>query len=366
MNRFITVCFGIICIMSLCSAARLTDKRPGVTVSPQKLQLFVDQQTDPYTIKIAYTLHIPPHYIHSCARLIYRPYFLTPGHRYDLPTLVISGRENIRQEKRLEELNGNYREIPNAIYLKAEKDSMQIELSDTIPFQVWMAQSKLQADIILEACDREKETATLILADGAIWFPEGPGPELVSTPEAIQYTKDTVTTEKVAVFKFYYPLAQDFYAPEYVGNVERMQAMKDLINSLRNNPDMKLNKIVITGSSSPIGNMNFNAWLAGQRALSIKQQLEESKLLPPEHIVVNMINEDWTGLRKLVSDSDLPDKTTILRIINRNYNDAERNRLLQALPQYKYIRLNMYPDLQKVTCIFYYTQRQEETKIVPQ
>jgi len=30
------------------------------------------------------------------------------------------------------------------------------------------------------------------------------------------------------------------------------------------------------------------------------------------------------------------------------------------------LRINLYPDLQEVRCIFYYTQKEEITKVIPE
>ena len=100
MKKTIGILLGCLCILLLESGVKRIEKKPALTITPSRLQLFVDQHTDPYTIKIVYTLNIPHGFIPSCARMVYQPYFLSAGHRYDLTPLVVSGKNNLRQEKR--------------------------------------------------------------------------------------------------------------------------------------------------------------------------------------------------------------------------------------------------------------------------
>ena len=331
-----------------------------LTTTPAKLRLFVDQKTDPYTIKVAYTLNIPPNYIPSCARLVYQPYFLAADHRYDLTPLIISGRRNRREERRLQDLAGKQPEYPNAIHLEATRDGMKIKLSEIVPFQVWMAQSKLRADVILESCDREQHLEVLTLAEGVIWFPMGPG------PVRVKYVKEKAEVPETSSFDFIYPTGRTGFEREYKGNARQMQAMMRLMDSLRDNPEMKLEKVVITGYSSPSGSLAINEKLARERALQMKQRFTQRRGLEAGQIEIRTVAEDWQGLKEWVSKtSDFPDRMQILRILDGNYTDKEKENLLQKSSSYGYIRQRIFPELQKVSCRFYYTRVKEVTRVVP-
>ena len=154
MKKTIGILLGCLCILLLESGVKRIEKKPALTITPSRLQLFVDQHTDPYTIKIVYTLNIPHGFIPSCARMVYQPYFLSAGHRYDLTPLVVSGKNNLRQEKRLTALTDKQPDYPEALRLISEGEGMQVRLSETVPFELWMAQAKLRADVTLEACGR--------------------------------------------------------------------------------------------------------------------------------------------------------------------------------------------------------------------
>ena len=175
----------------------------------------------------------------------------------------------------------------------------------------------------------------------------GPG------PVRVKYAKERVMVQKVSEFEFFFPSGQYIFNREYDGNASSMKRMMKLVDSFRSDSTMRLEKLVIAGSSSPIGTATFNASLAEQRAEQMKQRLVERKQMEAQ-------------LRQLVEQSKLPDKAAVLRILDTTKDAAQRKASLKQLPQYEYLRINLYPDLQEVRCIFYYTQKEEITKVIPE
>lgn len=360
MKRLTEILSGVLCILVLCSGIEGKDKRLGVSVTPERLRLFADQKTDPYTIKVAYTLHIPAGYIPACGRMIYQPYFWAEGHRLGLTPLIIDGHQNLRQEKRLEALTGKTPDYPQAMHLESRGDGMKIRLSEIVPFQVWMAQGKLEADVVVETCGRRRDSSMLTLANGVIWFPQGPGPALV------RYVKEMAEVQKIKEAWFLYPVGRPDFEPDYGGNAARMQVMLQWLDTLQNNPQIRLERITIIGYASPDGDAAYNQTLADERALQMKQRLVARQGIDARLIQTEGVGEDWKGLKEWVGKATaLPDKVSLLRLLNDRGTDAERKELLQQLPAYSYIRQHIFPQLQKVVCIFNYTQREEVTKVEP-
>lgn len=356
------ILLGIIqlCAMLSYGDVRQVQRKVQLTTVPEKLQLVVNQQTDPYTVRVEYILNVPPDYITSCARLVYRPYFVAPGEEYELTPLVISGKAYLRQEKRLEQLEDKQPGYPDAMHLMANGDGMKIKLSQTVPFRFWMLQSKLRATISVEACDREEDLHDLTLAKGMFYLPLGPG------PVRVEYVKELVTVQKQFSVDFIFPVGHDLFDPEYNGNADDMQKMVGWVDSLRRDSAMRLEKIVMTGTCSPFGSLSFNTLLAEKRARQMKQLFMKRKFTDENLIRVNTVPEDWQGLRKLVAQSDISDKAAVFRVLDGDYTDRERKLLLQELPEFEYIKSNLFPALQKVTCDYYYTRKEEMTKIVPE
>lgn len=64
MKKTIGILLGCLCILLLESGVKRIEKKPALTITPSRLQLFVDQHTDPYTDKnslyIEYTSWVYP------------------------------------------------------------------------------------------------------------------------------------------------------------------------------------------------------------------------------------------------------------------------------------------------------------------
>ena len=58
MKKTIGILLGCLCILLLESGVKRIEKKPALTITPSRLQLFVDQHTDPYTIE--YTSWVYP------------------------------------------------------------------------------------------------------------------------------------------------------------------------------------------------------------------------------------------------------------------------------------------------------------------
>lgn len=52
------------------------------------------------------------------------------------------------------------------------------------------------------------------------------------------------------------------------------------------------------------------------RAKALKDYLQRAYALPEGIFRVSSVGEDWSGLRQLVEESDLPDRERVLRIID--------------------------------------------------
>ena len=211
----------------------------------------------------------------------------------------------------------------------------------------------------LEACDREKHIEVLTLADGVIWLPMGPG------PVRVKYAKERVMVQKVSEFEFFFPSGQYIFNREYDGNASSMKRMMKLVDSFRSDSTMRLEKLVIAGIVS-YRYGDFQCLVSRTTAEQMKQRLVERKQMEAQEIELEYIGENWAGLRQLVEQSKLPDKAAVLRILDTTKDAAQRKASLKQLPQYEYLRINLYPDLQEVRCIFYYTQKEEITKVIPE
>lgn len=337
--------------------AKGTDRKLHLTTTPEKPELFVNQKTDPYTIRVEYTLNIPAGFVPDRGRLIYVPRFVAPGQEYSLSPVVITGKKfkdkwedpSIRKKV---DFTGAKRIESNGAY-------MRVKINQVIPFQLWMTQSRFGAMVIVQ--DRKKAvTYNQALAEGVIYIPLGPGPALV------KYVKKEVPVSKVEEFHFHYPVNVSYIRPNVGDNLEQLNALSNLLLRLDNVPDMRLEHIELLGIGSPNGSLAYNEKLAMKRIQHLLDYLKEGSGWENGKMNTDIIAQDWDGLRKEVENSDMPGKREVLQILTSSGNDARRLQLLQKSPQYSYLVKHIFPQLQQTVCKVYYTVTEVKTVPVPE
>lgn len=347
-------------VLQACGGLKQVEKKPQLTTTPEKLFLAVDTKSDPYVIPVNYTLHIPRGYLPSCARLIYSPRLVAPGHEYLLTPLVITGRNYDRMEVRRQLLGHERPGGPDALALVTHGDSMSIRLSERIPFELWMPEAKLEARITFEACDRQTLLYTQELAGGVYYMPVMPGPALV------KYVQEEVEKKEKGFVCFSYPVNGYRVDPALYHNQKQLDTMSALIQRILTDTSMHMNRIVITGMCSPDGTWLYNEALAKRRAEYIRNYLIQYDNISTNLLKTEYIAEDWKGLADLIEASSLPDKKALLNTIREIRDPEQREAALQKYPPFNYIKTNFYPQIRRVTCEIYYTVKEKVVKIEPE
>lgn len=357
MKRGILILF---CLCTLLAGGKTAKggKELYLTTRPQKIGLFVNQNTDPYTIPVDYTFSVPKELIPRKGRLIYMPRFVAGNHQYLLQPVIINGSHYRQGDDKPAILQLTATQLPAIRQISSNNRDLQIHIKDTIPFELWMVEAQLQAFIVLQ--DRHKQyTAVQPLSEGVVYMPEGPG------PVRVRYEKEKKAVEKTYNTDFFYPEGGFTFNRDYRDNARHMQQMMQLIDSLQQDTSLHLQKIVITGSSSPLGSLQANSRLAEKRALELKQRLVEKAHLDDGIIGTETSGENWDELLRLVRQSEIPGKATIIRIIESGENAATKESQLRQLPGYPELQKQLFPWLRKVNCRFYYTREEEIIRIIP-
>lgn len=354
-----SICILIFSLLFLYSfgSNKNTAKEPTVSTTPAKLELFVNQNTDPYTIPVNYILNIPSPCVPPKGYLLYIPYFVNDPYEYFLQPIIIYGKDFRDKNKPLKIPGEFYIDLSQIRSFEIQEENLQIKIRDTVPFQLWMPQAKLKAAIVCE--DRQKEySSTLILADGMVYLPEGPG------PVRVKYVKKETDINKQADFHILYPANVSFVHTETGDNLQQLEQMKKLLKQISQNPGAKLKQIILTGCCSPDGSFSYNKRLALKRADNLFSYLQKSAPNIMEYVKIETIPQDWQGLQTLIEQADIKNKNTILNILNKPSSGKLKQTALRELPNYNYLINRIYPQLQQTHCIIYYTIK--ETQTVPE
>lgn len=350
----------VICTLQACGGIKQIEKKTRITTTPTKLELFVNQKTDPYIVPIYYVVHIPANYIPACARLIYTPRLVTPEKEYILSPLIITGEKFHRWEKRHRSMRNAGNNYAKATLYTANNEKLNIPIHENVPFQLWMPQAKLVTTVIVEDCKRRKIMYNDTLANGIIYMPLGPG------PVRVEYINKTVNKEEKAEFTFLYPNNDPTFLLGYSGNAARWVKLSGLLNNLQSDTVSQLEKIVITGSDSPTGSQNYNENLAKKRAENFYNFLKKQKQVNPEKIKTRFITENWQKLREILLRSSKSEIHALANKMENADNNNERENFLRQSPDYKYIADTIFPELRNVTVEVYYTTRKKVQEIIPE
>ncbi|MDH6316886.1 outer membrane protein OmpA-like peptidoglycan-associated protein [Parabacteroides sp. PF5-5] len=285
------------------------------------------------------------------------------GREVKMKSVLVNGRHRQKAFEREVELNGWQKQVASAHYavipLKAENRKVY-RYREAVPYENWMREAKL--DVLCDLCGCGGEAAeqeSHRLADRIVL--EGVKEYNPSThvayirPEAEQVK---ARSEQSDVF-LDFPVARTEINPSFGNNPRELAKIEQIIGSIRSDKNLTVTSALITGYASPEGNVNTNNQLARGRAEALRNYLSMRAGIPSHLYRIGYGGEDWEGLSRLVQQSYIEPKGTILSIINY-YNPEERKNRLKALNgggPYQQMLHQLYPQLRRVVARIDYNAR---------
>lgn len=271
------------------------------------------------------TLTIVADKLKSNERLTLTPVLYSGDKSQTLTPIIIAGRNRQIADKR------------NA-GLQARKTARNQHITYSIshPYEHWMSDISLRIDRKIESCCTER-----LLPPQAV-IKEKPIRYDVILPK-IELIQDELSTLKKldAETSFLAPMAEynimkenfDVMRTEealivrfkqggsvidssFKDNAKSLDQLCEVLNVIAKCPAASIGKIVLAGAASPEGPMKLNDHLAKKRAEGLQDFLNSKITLDISQIESVNIGEDWTGLRKIIEQSDMRYKKEVLDIIN--------------------------------------------------
>ena len=140
--------------------------------------------------------------------------------------------------------------------------------------------------------------------------------------------------------------------PKYKNNRAELDTIFNSIALVKNNPDLTIKGISITGYASPEGTVAHNEKLSENRARSLARYIAEHEDYPLDMLSVHWCGEDWEGLRRELDNfPGLYKREEVIEIIENcsGNRDACEDRLSKIDPSDVYTRLTneVYPRLRR-------------------
>lgn len=280
------------------------------------------------------------------SELVVTPMFVDEsGNSASLKSFTVAGRNRYYWLER----NGKDKGV-NLIkgYGKSIKDE-SVALKEAIPFQTWMNHANLVLDVKDYGC------ANCSKGGNEYELAETDFVELSYAPAQFIYV--TPVAEAVKMREISARAYIDFVVnrteinPDYRRNPVELAKIRATIDSVRNDKDITVKKLHISGTASPEGSYENNVRLAKGRTESLKNYVQNLYRFPVGVLTTSYEPVDWQGLadylREVINPQFLPHASEILAIVNGNLEPYQRNNKIRSTypKEYAWLLENVYPGL---------------------
>ena len=144
-----------------------------------------------------------------------------------------------------------------------------------------------------------------------------------------------------------FPVNRTELYPDYHNNPAELHKIMSTIDTVRNNPNVRITHIGIHGYASPEGSYENNIRLSKGRAATLKEYVRRQYDFPADIYTVQHTPEDWAGLDSFLVSSNLPEKDDILKVVRSDMEPDPKNEYIKKTwPEaYRFIWATWYPYL---------------------
>lgn len=159
-----------------------------------------------------------------------------------------------------------------------------------------------------------------------------------------------------------FPVNKITIYPDYRNNPQELRAIRETVESVRNDKYATITEVYIKGYASPEGSYSNNAYLAENRAKALRDYVKGLYHFDQTAFTVDFEPEDWAGLEKRLETMSLPDKAELLAIIRADEpSDLDKKewklKTLNGGSSYKILLRDVYPALRHSDYAVKYTIR---------
>lgn len=278
----------------------------------------------------------------------------------ELAPIVVEGKVRSKVTARKLAL-GDMTEEEGTLRIRRENGQAQtVEYSTEVPFSRWMVNGRLELRGYVTGCAGCSEGDEILTAGEVLPYRE---PEF-TLATAMQPAEEQVkrrAEDKSARLEY----RRDSYAvlPEYRTNRAELDSVQHSLALVKDNPNLTITGIYITGYASPEGSMTYNERLSQRRAQTFADYVRQhNRELKKELWHVAWKGEDWDGFRRQVEQASgwekRQDVLQILEGCEGNQDDCEKQiRASLSREDYQYLLDELYAPLRRNDYRIEYTVR---------
>ena len=277
-----------------------------------------------------------------------------------LPAVVVEGRVRGKVTDRQLALGERTEEAGVTRVRRTQGEPQTLHYAAEVPFSRWMVNGRLEVRGYVTGCAACSEGDEVMAAGSILPYSE---PTFTMAP-AMQPAEEEVkrrAENKSARLEY----RRDSYAvlPEYRTNRAELDSVQHSLALVKENPNLTVTGIYITGYASPEGSVAYNERLSQRRAQTFADYVQKrNKELKKELWHVTWKGEDWAGFRRQVEQAtDWEKQREVLQMIDGcegSQDDCEKQiRASLSANDYRYLLDELYAPLRRNDYRIEYTVR---------
>jgi outer membrane protein OmpA-like peptidoglycan-associated protein len=292
---------------------------------------------------------------------ILTPLVASETEEIELPKVYVQGEARNKAFIRELELNDQaYSEFEKNLPYAIVKPKGRLNYHISVPYEAWMSNAALDVEEDLCGCGDANKVARSRIFDAPTKnvIPQPiykVRPQLAYIQPEVEKVKARTQIENAFLD---FPRGKSEILPAFGNNPGELAKIDKMIKTISTNKDITVRTVSMTGYASPESSEGFNNELSRARAESLMKYFMKNSNLLPTLFETRMGGEDWDGLRILLEDFPLSNKSEIFRLMNTisdlDTREKEISKVGGGRP-YKIMYEQLYPKLRRVVCRVDYT-----------
>lgn len=363
-------------ILSIAAVMGLHAQNKGMTVSNVKINGTDDKVT------VAFDAQVGKHAAKAGYTLVATPVLVNGDKSYELPAIAVQ-----RNKAKIASLRNDAAPESNVYVWAANGET--VEYRSSVLTGGIQPGARLELRAVMKGCCSERETESLVIAERFVKTVKEDKNKTVYEMTPVEIFS---TGYKVAQKAPYVRSASEFdsfrgtdadkfindnrensvmvyYRPgsgnldtAFSTNANVLDELVKNINEIENSADSRISRVVIAGFASPEGTVQVNNKLSLDRAIALRNYVNRKTPLENTRVTIHDMGVDWSGLRKLVGESNMASKQKVLDIIDNTpvWDAKTKTGRMGALKDldggkaYRYMYDNIFPELRSAAYIRVY------------
>ena len=340
----------------------------GSTIDAQTVISNEKMTQDGINVTVSFDIDTDVKGLPSRRKEVITPYLYNGKDTLYFDKVEVYGKGRFKRERQINAINGDKEwELEENQTLKGDVYHYKAQ----VPLKRWMKSANLGIKRQLVGCACEKNRSDENLAEGVKLFEEPTVarrvPQFVLAE--VENEWDFGQDELEIVFK----VSKIEIDSTVFDNEIIFGKILGALDKIYQNPSLKLNKLHVAGYASPEGSVKFNTWLGINRAKALINYIIEHRPeynLSMEDFEIHNGEENWVGLKRVLSESEIKEKEQVIAIIDKPglTNEAKKREIkrLNDGDVWEKMLKEIYPKLRsaRYLAVYYDSTDDAEGKVI--